>query len=112
MYDYPSFDGSQSCQDPSPEAARAFGGALGADPAPALSLCASCLFSTQCRDYALTHDVYGVWGGTTENDRVQARTENNLPAPEPITAHLDDLVASLRTTRPTTADLNDLREVS
>ena len=32
MYDYPHFDGTQACQEPSPAAASAFSGTIGADP--------------------------------------------------------------------------------
>ena len=38
MFDYPNFDGSQACNHPSPSAAAAFSGTVGADPAPALAL--------------------------------------------------------------------------
>ena len=69
MYDYPHFDGTQACHNPTPAAASAFSGTIGADPSPALALCSACPFVDECRDWALTHDVYGVWGGTTEDDR-------------------------------------------
>jgi WhiB family redox-sensing transcriptional regulator len=40
----------------------------------AKSLCATCPVSRQCREHALaTGEVYGVWGGTTEQERETAR---------------------------------------
>ena len=98
MYDYPRFDGTQSCQYPSPAAARGFSGATGADPGPALELCARCLFATECRSWALEHDVYGVWGGTTDADRAALRDRDHAPAPASITDALDELVLALRVT--------------
>ena len=97
MFDYPNFDGSQVCNHPSPSAAAAFSGTVGADPAPALALCSACQFVDECRDWSLTHEVYGVWGGTTEADRAEIRTQTELPSPASITEQLDALVLSMRT---------------
>lgn len=97
MYDYPHFDGTQTCQDPTPAAASAFSGTIGADPGPALALCAACPFVDECRDWALTHDVYGVWGGTTDADRDEIRALAELPSPASITDQLDELVLAMRT---------------
>jgi hypothetical protein len=96
MYDYPHFDGTQACQNPTPAAASAFSGTIGADPSPALALCSACPFVDECRDWALAHDVYGVWGGTTEDDRAEIRSQSELPAPPSITDQLDDLVIAMR----------------
>lgn len=106
MYDYPHFDGTQTCQNPSPSAALAFSGAVGADPVPALVLCAACPFMGECRDWALTHDVYGVWGGTSEEDRSQIRAQAELPDPSSITDQLDDLVIAMRNTHLADEDPN------
>lgn len=56
-------------------------------------MCAACPFTDECRDWALTHDVYGVWGGTTEEDRAEIRAQAELPDPSSITDQLDDLIA-------------------
>lgn len=96
MYDYPHFDGTQACQNPSAAAASAFSGTIGADPRPALALCSACPFVDECRDWALTHDVYGVWGGTTEVDRADIRAQTELPSPDLITDQLDELVIAMR----------------
>ena len=99
MLDFPAFDGSQACGQPTPAAARAFAGALGADPSPAQRLCGSCRFTVVCREYALTHDVTGVWGGTTDADRDLIRAERQLPDPPRIGDQLDDMVLALREAR-------------
>lgn len=96
MYDYPDFDGTQACQDPIPAAASAFAGTIGAATGPALALCAACPFTSACRQWALTHDVYGVWGGTTDDERAAIRTRSEVPTPPSITDQLDDLVIALR----------------
>lgn len=43
-------------------------------PRTAVNMCASCDVREQCLDYAVRHDIrYGVWGGTTKEDRDQMR---------------------------------------
>jgi WhiB family transcriptional regulator, redox-sensing transcriptional regulator len=47
--------------------------AVAAQVAEALSVCAGCPVRTQCRDFALgTRQKWGVWGGTTEDERSNA----------------------------------------
>ncbi len=69
---------------------RADGACLSADPdlffprssagpaekqiARAKRICAGCLVRQECLDFALSHDqVYGIWGGTTPEDRQRDR---------------------------------------
>ena len=35
----------------------------------AKKICAQCPIAIECRDYALAHDLDGVWGGTTQDER-------------------------------------------
>lgn len=35
----------------------------------AKQFCDRCPITNDCRDYALTHDLDGIWGGTTEAER-------------------------------------------
>ena len=35
----------------------------------ALNACMNCCVKDQCRDYAITNQEHGVWGGTTERQR-------------------------------------------
>lgn len=39
----------------------------------ALAVCAGCRVRGLCRDYALGHEEFGVWGGTTPSDRHERR---------------------------------------
>lgn len=70
---YPKFDGSQAC-------ARfpitAFFPPVHSHPrvwTQAKAICFDCPFRAQCVAFSLSHDVQGVWGGTTESDRRQIR---------------------------------------
>lgn len=36
-------------------------------------VCNSCEIKQKCRDYALKHDVDGLWAGTTKHERKQER---------------------------------------
>jgi WhiB family redox-sensing transcriptional regulator len=45
--------------------------------AQALAFCAVCPVMLECREQALSsREVYGVWGGLTEDDRERLRAEN------------------------------------
>src|SRR5450755_2142552 len=39
-----------------------------------------------CLVYALTHDVDGIWGGTTSREREEIRAANQVTDVEPVTA--------------------------
>lgn len=41
--------------------------------ATAKLLCAACPVRKRCRDYALEHEEFGVWGGTTPEERDELR---------------------------------------
>lgn len=73
---YPNFDGSQICAQTDPE--MFFMDHQGANPRPAKKLCADCPFLEECREYAVWHNVVGVWGGTTERARQAIRTQRGI----------------------------------
>lgn len=50
----------------------------------AVALCRECRLQPACLDYALRHDVTGVWGGTTGAERVELRRRRGLPDPAPL----------------------------
>lgn len=51
-----------------------------ADHRPALTICARCPVQLDCLRHALEHDErYGVWGGTTEDQRAQMRKLRRKP---------------------------------
>ena len=46
------------------------------EEAEALSICATCPVRAQCLDYAVrNHETYGIWGGTTPEQRRRIRRE-------------------------------------
>jgi WhiB family transcriptional regulator, redox-sensing transcriptional regulator len=48
--------------------------------AQAKALCARCPVRQECLDFAYEHDViHGIWGGTTPEDRQQARLRARRP---------------------------------
>lgn len=71
----PFFDGSQVCAQTDPELF------FPENKVEALQrikivrpLCESCEFRRPCLEYALKHkDLYGIWGGMTEQERKQMR---------------------------------------
>jgi len=75
---YPEFDGSQTCSQvdptiwfPSPQNQS---GSL------AKKLCNSCPWIQECLVYAIAVDVQGIWGGSTEKDRVRYRRLHKIKA--------------------------------
>jgi hypothetical protein len=42
------------------------------------ALCEYCPIAEQCRDWALRHENFGYWGGTTEAQRIVERRERNI----------------------------------
>lgn len=44
----------------------------------AMSLCRVCPSQEQCLNYALQHEVYGIWGGMTERARRAMRREMGI----------------------------------
>jgi hypothetical protein len=76
---YPKVDGSQPCAQTDPELffpirANQYEVALRA----ARKLCQSCVFQLECYQYALYRDLDGVWGGTTPQERMEARKQNEI----------------------------------
>jgi WhiB family transcriptional regulator, redox-sensing transcriptional regulator len=76
---------------------RSAGACLGADPdlffpisttgpaekqvARAKTICAGCTVRTECLEFALAHEqVYGIWGGTTPEDRQRDRRRRRRAA--------------------------------
>jgi WhiB family transcriptional regulator, redox-sensing transcriptional regulator len=44
-------------------------------------ICAKCGVKQKCLEFALTHDqIYGIWGGTTAEDRQRARRREHRAA--------------------------------
>lgn len=85
---YPKVDGTQACADydpdqffPTPKDGDSVGVlAAGA----AIAACRRCPFIRACLAYAITHDVDGVWGGTTTRQRRRIQHEQQI-RPVPLT---------------------------
>jgi hypothetical protein len=43
-----------------------------------LKLCSNCPVYVKCRDFALNHDVYGWWAGTTRAERSAIQKERGI----------------------------------
>jgi WhiB family transcriptional regulator, redox-sensing transcriptional regulator len=49
--------------------------------AMAKMICAGCTVRRECLEFAMTHDqLYGIWGGTTPEDRQRARRRRRRAA--------------------------------
>jgi WhiB family transcriptional regulator, redox-sensing transcriptional regulator len=49
--------------------------------AQAKAICAACRVRSECLEFALSHDqVYGIWGGTTPEDRQRRRRRQRRAA--------------------------------
>ena len=44
----------------------------------AKKICRSCDQQQACLEYAVHHEMYGIWGGTTETARVRLRQMRNI----------------------------------
>ena len=78
---YPSLDGSQACAGRedlflSENTNGTFAEMMG-------YICDTCPFMVQCREWALAHEGYGFWGGTTPNMRVKIRRERGQVMVQP-----------------------------
>jgi WhiB family redox-sensing transcriptional regulator len=84
LVDIPSFmDGSQLCAQVDPEI---FHPDLGRNGGDARAVCAACPLREACLAYALEHDErYGVWGGTSPQERraMQGKRAKDTPRAQP-----------------------------
>ena len=55
----------------------------------ALALCATCPSLEPCKQWAIAHEQYGIWGGTTEVERDRYRRENNIEVVAPASWLVD-----------------------
>lgn len=76
----PSFDGTQPCASVDPELFFPEGSSnVHAAAKKAITpICNSCEFIEPCLDFALRHDVQGLWAGTTEPDRKLIRRRTGV----------------------------------
>lgn len=77
---YPVLDGTQPCLEVDPDLFFPEVGEGGSLITQTVALCRVCPFISECLAYALTHDVSGIWGGTTRLRRKQLRREYGIRA--------------------------------
>lgn len=77
---YPVLDGTQPCLEVDPDLFFPEVGEGGSLITQTVAVCRVCPFIAECLAYALTHDVTGIWGGTTGLRRKQLRREYGIRA--------------------------------
>jgi WhiB family redox-sensing transcriptional regulator len=93
---YPKFDGTQPCTRIGVEAYFA-GGDEHEHNRQVKALCGPCPMRSACLEYALAHDVRGIWGGTGYQERRIMRAEMGIRA-VPVSADIaeaSDLATAL-----------------
>ncbi|GLY55345.1 WhiB family transcriptional regulator [Lentzea sp. NBRC 102530] len=68
------------CKETDPEAfyPLATGGTNGRE---GKRICAACPAQLMCLDWGLHHERYGIWGGTSVNERIQLRKQLGIREP-------------------------------
>jgi len=91
---YPEFDGTQNCvnadveiffyEDWEGEGTGARRPKNKKDFTAAKIMCSTCPFLEPCFLWALHHERYGFWGGTTEEERAKMRTVKGIEYVNPL----------------------------
>ena len=50
--------------------------------------CERCPFTTECREYGIAHEVWGMWGGTTPTERTKMRKARRQMVVEPHVSYV------------------------
>lgn len=82
MFDYPRFDLDQDPPECTGQGHLFFPQSphpLSVEEARAKAICARCPYRAPCLDYATRHGEKGIWGGTTENERIDKRRTDDQP---------------------------------
>lgn len=86
---YPPFDGTQPCRELDPElffpvtSREVYYHQQQTRPA-----CGDCPFLQACRDYAISHNVDGFWGGTTAAERREERRRLGISSIPVVTSDM------------------------
>jgi hypothetical protein len=48
------------------------------DPSYAKSICKSCIHKTECAQWGIKNERFGIWGGLTEYERTLLRTRSKI----------------------------------
>jgi WhiB family redox-sensing transcriptional regulator len=44
----------------------------------AKTICGNCIHITECAEWGIKHEVFGIWGATTDRQRRRIRRERNI----------------------------------
>lgn len=105
MQQYPEFDGSQVCAQTDPD--LWFPTAERQTGRIAKSLCRSCPWQKPCLEYALRYEVVGIWGATTERERVSLRKKFDIRAEQLYSTPLSGTVPRGKATADGYNDINN-----
>lgn len=76
---YPRYDGTQPCVEIGPDGMHPYGSDH-VQVAAAKSVCGPCRFVDACKEFAVSYNVQGVWGGTSYADRRRERQRLGISA--------------------------------
>jgi Ni,Fe-hydrogenase I large subunit len=82
----PQFDGSQNCAsagDFGYHEENISGGAATRLNAEFKRVCQDCSYVDACKEYAIAHELHGVWGGTTPHERAAMRRKMGITVTSP-----------------------------
>lgn len=69
----PLFDGTQPCAQADPDSWFPEKHTNTHEVKAVMRVCQACEFKEPCLEYALKEDLWGIWGGTTERQRMRLR---------------------------------------
>jgi WhiB family redox-sensing transcriptional regulator len=58
----------------------------------AKAICGHCHFKDPCLEYALKHDIVGIWGGTEQAERDKLRSKAGVAKPKSLSLLNDKLI--------------------
>jgi hypothetical protein len=85
---YPQFDGTQVCSQIPLESYYLISESgrsnkeIAQEKKRIKSLCYSCSYQVECLEWALHYERYGIWGGTTEEERKVIRSDRKIKVKE------------------------------
>lgn len=74
----PGFDGTQKCYGMDTEIFYPIEFIDQGEAKTMAKFCNSCPFKQECFEWALVHESFGFWGGTTPPERERVRRANNI----------------------------------
>ena len=83
---YPDFDGAEPCASVGTEHFYVETSSVTAANA-AKAVCVGCHSLDMCLEWAIHHESYGVWGGTTGFERRELRRRRNVVLVDPVTVY-------------------------